>query len=355
MKKFILLCFFILLSVSNVKAGTQVGLGTADSFAVLAGSGITNSGATTITGDVGSFPTTTQSGFGSVTLNGTNNFGNSVTQGAKTDLTTAYNDAAGRTTTSTIPTELGGTTLTEGTFVSSAGTFGITGTVTLDGQGNSNSVFIFKMDTTLITATSSRVLLTNSAQACNVYWQVGSSATLGTSTSLIGNVLALTSITDDGGSTVNGRLLARNGAVTLNNTTISKSTCATGTAGGAAFAASNASLASGSPYCPDISSSIVIPTILESKRLSPTSIFVSWGPYSGVDTFNVQYGTKNNSWLYNTDVKGFSTTLSYLPSNSPIWVRVAPRSNCTIGSYGSSKLIGGPRLPSTGFAPWCRN
>lgn len=278
---------------------------------------------------------------------------------AKNDLTTAYNDAAGRTTTATIGTELGGSTLTDGTYDSAAGTFGITGTLTLNGQGNADAVFIFKMASTLITASASRVVLTNGAQACNVYWQVGSSATLGTSTTLVGNVLALTDITDDGSSVVNGRLLARNGAVILNKTSITKQTCAAGTAGGPAASSSSSSSSGGGsaadPFCPALASTIVAPFVIESRRVSPTSIFLSWGPYSGTDRFNIQYGFEHGKWLYNVDVTGFSTTINDLPPNQPLWVQIAARNNCRIGGYGVSKLIGGPGLPNTGLAPQNKN
>jgi hypothetical protein len=206
-------------------AQATVGLGTASSFAVLAGSGITNTGATTITGDVGTFPTTAETGFGSVTLNGANDAGNSVTQGAKNDLVTAYNDATGRTPVSTIPTELGGSTLSGGVYNSAAGTFGLTGTLTLNGQGDASTVFIFDAASTFITASSSNIVLENGAQACNVFWVVGSSETLGTNTSLVGTTLALTSITLDTGATVAGRELARNGAVTMDANTITVPIC----------------------------------------------------------------------------------------------------------------------------------
>ncbi len=199
---------------------TTVLLGTAADFSVLAGAGITNTGPTTINGDVGTYPTPTETGFGQVTIIGTNHGADAVTQQAKTDLVTAYNDAAGRTPVTTIPTELGGTTQIPGVYTSAAGTFGITGTVTLDGQGDPNSVFIFKMGSTLTTGSSSVVLLTNGTHACNVFWQVGSSATIGTGSSFVGTILALTSITVTTGATVDGRLLARNGAVTLDTNTI---------------------------------------------------------------------------------------------------------------------------------------
>ena len=153
-------------------AQLTVDLGTATRFAVLAGSGITNTGVTTITGDVGTFPTTTETGFGTVTILGTNHMGDAVTQAAKNDLVTAYNDAAGRTPV-IIPTELGGTTLTPGVYASNDGTFQITGTLTLDGNGLENPVFIFQTATTLITALGSSVSLINGALACKVFWQVG--------------------------------------------------------------------------------------------------------------------------------------------------------------------------------------
>lgn len=211
---------------SRSEAATNPGLGTAQSFAVLAGAGITNTGVTTINGDVGSYPTTTQSGFSSVTLNGTNHLGDAVTQGAKTDLTTAYNNVAGQSPVTVVPTELGSTTLIPGVYQATSGTFGITGTVTLNGQGDPNAVFIFKMSTTLVTAAGSSVNLIGGTQACNVFWQVGSSATLGTNSTFRGNILALSSITLTTGANVIGRALARNGAVTMDTNTITAADCA---------------------------------------------------------------------------------------------------------------------------------
>ena len=201
----------------------HVGLGTADSFAVLAGSGITNTGPTTITGDVGTFPTTSQTGFGSITLNGTNHAGDAVTQGAKSDLVAAYNDAAGRKPVTNVPVELGGSTLLEGVYTSP--TLGLTGTLTLDAKGRPEAQFIFQAGSTLIAESNSRVLLLNGADPCNVVWQVGSSATFKTGTRFVGDVLALTSITAQTGATFQGRLLARNGAVTLDTNTITKANC----------------------------------------------------------------------------------------------------------------------------------
>lgn len=194
-------------------AQIAVDLGSAANFAVLAGSAITFSGPTTVTGDIGSSPTATITGIGSVTfLSGSNHAGDSFTQTAKADLLTAYNDAAGRSGSTTIGTQLGGTTLTPGVY--SAGTFAITGNLTLNGSG----VYIFKSAAALDTAISSQVLLTGGAQAANVFWQVTSSATFLSSSVFVGNVLALTSITIGTGSVIDGRALAINGAVTFDGT-----------------------------------------------------------------------------------------------------------------------------------------
>jgi hypothetical protein len=216
-------------------AQPPVGMGTAKSFAVLAGAGLTNTGHTTITGDVGTFPTTSEAGFGAcpaadcVTLHGTNHAGDGVTQGAKNDLVTAYDDAAGRTPFNTVGSELGGQHLVPGVYRSNSGAFAITGTVTLDAQGDPNGVFIFQAASALVTASSSRVSLLGGAQACNVFWQITSSVTLGTGSTFRGNIFALTSIAVTTGVTIVGRVLARNGTVTLDTDTITRATCAAAT------------------------------------------------------------------------------------------------------------------------------
>lgn len=223
---FALVAVFALGLAGIVIAVTTVNLGTADNFAVLAGSTITNTGSSVINGDIGLSPGTAVTGFPPGTLNGTQHVANSTAVQAQTDLTAAYNNATGQTPVSTVPTELGGTTKTAGVYDSVAGTFGITGTLTLDAESNPNAVFIFKTASTLITAGSSNIVLANGAQACNVFWQVGSSATLGTNSTFKGNILALTSATLTTGANVEGRVLARNGAVTLDASTITKATCA---------------------------------------------------------------------------------------------------------------------------------
>jgi outer membrane autotransporter protein len=211
--------------------GQMVDLGTAGSFGVLAGSGITVAGAvqtTTINGDIGTFPTTTITGLGNITLNGVNHAGDAVTQQAKNDLVTAYNSAAGRAPTVVLTPgiDVGGLTLVPGVY-KDATSLGLTGALTLNALGNPDAVFIFQIGSTLVTASNSNVILIGGAQACHIIWQVGSSATLGTNSTLKGSVLALTSITLDTGATVEGRLLARDGAVTLDTNTITVPKCLT--------------------------------------------------------------------------------------------------------------------------------
>ena len=216
-------------------AVSAVPLGTTGSFSVLAGAGITNTGPTKVSGDIGTFPTTSISGLGSLTVGGTNHAGDAVTQKAKNDLVTAYNTAAGQGPTNPIAGDLAGRTLVAGIY-NSPSSIGLSGALTLNAQGNPNAIFVFQAGSSLTTASGSHILLTGGAQACNVFWKVGSSATLGTGSTFLGNILALTSITVTTGVTIDGRTLARNGAVTLDTDTITTSTCAakTGTGAGAA-------------------------------------------------------------------------------------------------------------------------
>ncbi|MHB8593203.1 MAG: ice-binding family protein, partial [Acidimicrobiales bacterium] len=204
-------------TTSASAAQPPVGLGTATSYAVLAGTTVTNIGPSVISGDLGVYPGTAVTGFppGTV-INGTTHAGDAAAAQAQSDLTTGYNDAAGRTPATAVPAsgDVGGLTLTPGVY-NAASAMSLTGTVTLNGQSNPNAVFIFQAGSTLITASSSTVQLIGGAQACNVFWQVGSSATLGTNTTFVGSILALTSATVQTGTTVAGRVLARNGQVSL--------------------------------------------------------------------------------------------------------------------------------------------
>ncbi|MBC8097277.1 MAG: DUF3494 domain-containing protein [Akkermansiaceae bacterium] len=204
----------------------SVNLGSASEFAVLAGSGITVTGPTTITGDIGTFPNPSITGFGNATLNGANHGADAVTAQAKIDLGIAYVDAAGRSSDTTYGGgfDLVGLTLPSGVYSSSSSLF-LSGTLTLNAQGNPDAVWIFQMGSSLVTASDSLVSLIGGAQACHVFWQVGSSATLGTDTDFVGNILASESITLNTGATVEGRVLAQNGAVTLDQNAITRSDC----------------------------------------------------------------------------------------------------------------------------------
>ncbi len=215
----------LLLPASASAAATAVPLGNAGSFGVLAGAGITNTGPTTINGDIGTFPTTSISGTATMTVNGVNHGGDAVTQAAKNDLIAAYDNAAGQGPQNPIVGNLGGQTLVAGVY-SSAASIALTGTLTLNAAGNPDAVFVFQAGSSLTTASGSSVNLINGAQSCNVFWQVGSSATLGTNSSFVGTVLALTDITVTTSAVIAGRVLARNGAVTLDTNTISRPACA---------------------------------------------------------------------------------------------------------------------------------
>lgn len=205
---------------------TTINLGTADSFSVLAGSGITITGPTTITGDIGTYPTPAITGLGNLTLTGTNHGNDAVTQIAKTDLVTAYNDAAGRAPDVFYSGgfDLVGLTLSSGVY-NNASSFFLSGTLTLDAQGNPDAVWIFQAGSSLVTSSGSGVNLINGAEACRVFWQVGSSATLGTNSDFTGTILALTSITLTTGAHVDGRALARNGAVTMDTNSFALPDC----------------------------------------------------------------------------------------------------------------------------------
>jgi hypothetical protein len=204
-------------------AQAPVGLGTAASFAVLAGARVTNTGVSNVSGDLGVSPGSAVTGFPpGVVSGGIIHVTDAVASGAQSDVVIAYNDAAGRSSSATVTADLGGQTLVSGVY--SGPTLGLTGTLTLDAQGDPNAVFVFQAASTLITASASRVALVNGASACNVFWQIGSSATLATNSVFVGTILALTSVTATTGASVTGRLFARNGAVTLDANTITRPT-----------------------------------------------------------------------------------------------------------------------------------
>jgi hypothetical protein len=209
----------LVLGCAALLSGYSMAAAQLSSFAVLGGSTVTNTNTPTIVnGNLGVWPGSAVTGFPpGIVTGGTIHAADSVAAQAQSDLTTTYVNLANATcNTDLTGQDLGGKTLTSGVYCFSTSAQ-LTGTLTLDAQGNPNAVFIFKMGSTLTTASASSVLLINGGSSCGVFWQVGSSATLGTGTALLGSIVALTSITLNTGASVSGRVLARNGAVTLDN------------------------------------------------------------------------------------------------------------------------------------------
>jgi hypothetical protein len=213
-------------------AQAQVDLGTATPFVVLGGESVTNTGPSVLNGDLGVSPGTSLEGFGlPATVNGATHANDAVAAQAQLALTTAYEVAAGQPVAPAddlTGQDLGGLVLTSGAY-RYASSAQLTGSLTLDAEGDPNAQFVFEIGSTLNTASASSVVLVNGASPCNVYWQVGSSASLGTGTAFQGNVMALASISLTDGASVIGRLLAREGSVTLINNIIDGSLCGAGT------------------------------------------------------------------------------------------------------------------------------
>ena len=229
-----LIAFGITVVLTNGQSATAgifptVHLATAANYSVLGATTVSNTNPSVLGQSVGLSPGSSIVGFppGIVLPPATIESANATTLQAQNDLTTAYVDAANRPVefTQTNP-DLVGQTLIPGVYAATAkAPLGLSGSLVLDGQGNPNAVFIFQTDSTLITSSGSSVALVNGASECNVFWQIGSSATLGSGSVFVGNILALTSVTVESGVTVHGRALARNGAVTLDNDVFSQPMC----------------------------------------------------------------------------------------------------------------------------------
>ena len=213
-------------TAANAAIVPTIGLGTAATYSILAGTpSITNTGATTIDRDVGIHPAASITGFPPGIIAGAIHAGDAVALQAKSDLVLAYDDAAGRTGAVVAGGTLGGQTLVGGVYNAGGVTLDLTGTLTLNGQNNPSSVWIFQATSDLVTASTSSVVFINGGSPCNVFWQVTSSATLGSGSFFVGTILAMTSITLDSAVNVQGRALARNGTVTLINDHFVTSTC----------------------------------------------------------------------------------------------------------------------------------
>jgi hypothetical protein len=200
----------------------NVSLSGSSGLVVLAGASITSTGATNITGDIGLSPGSSIGGFPPGILNGTQHINDANSDQAKIDLTAAYNDAAGRTSTDivTLSGNIGGLTLTPGLYKSTSSLAISSGDLTFDAKGNANAIFIIQIATTLTTTSARKVILSGGALASNIFWQVGSSATFGTTSVFKGTVMAMQSITFNTGASLEGRALARTGSITMAGNTI---------------------------------------------------------------------------------------------------------------------------------------
>lgn len=227
----IALAILAVFALPTAAQAAPVGLGTAGPFVVLGGTKVTNVGPSVLNGNLGISPGTELEGFGlPAVINGSTHATDEVAAKAQLDLTTAYDAAAGQPV---LPAndlsgeDLGGLKLSPGTYRYNAAAL-LTGAVILDAEGDPNAEFVFQIGSQLTTESASSVVLVNGASPCNVYWQVGSSAELGTTTSFQGTLMALTSISLNSKATVVGRMLARNGQVSLIENTLTRPLCPTG-------------------------------------------------------------------------------------------------------------------------------
>ena len=334
-----------LFTVSDASAQAP-SLGTAENFGVLAGSTVTNTGPTILQGDLGVSPGTAVVGFPPGVVTGTIHANDAVAQQAQADLTTAYTALAGLACDTVLTgQDLGGMTLTAGVYCFSTSAQ-LTGTLTLDAEGDPNAEFIFQIGSTLTTASNSTVELINGGNNCNVYWQVGSSATLGTATAFAGNIVALTSITATTGANASGRLLARNGAVTLDSNsiaicpvcepiTLSPSTLPNGTIG----AAYNETITAtgGTPtYTFDVVSGSLPPGL----SLSLTGALTGVPTTAGSFTFTVRATDANQcfgSRVYTIDINAVGCpTITLSPATLPAATAGTPYGPVTITASGGT-------------------
>ncbi len=296
----VMAAIFLLTQSKPVLAASAVPLGAASSFAVLGATpSVTNTGATIVTGDLGVSPAASVTGFPPGTVVGTVHVANAVAAAAQASNVTAYGQLAAQACNVTFaaPTDMAGMTLTPGVycFASSAANSGL---LRLDAGGDTSAVWIFRTASTLTTGSGSSVVPIGGGQACNVFWQIGSSATLGTGTSMVGNILALASITLTTGTTLSGRALAQTGAVTLDTNSVA--VCAAGPV----INATNPTLA---------------------KAFNPTSIMTG-----GVSTLTVTLSNPNTT---------IATLTTSLLDTLPPGVLIAPSPNGSTTCGGGTTVV----------------
>jgi type VI secretion system secreted protein VgrG len=261
------------------------GLGAAGSFAVLGGSTVTNTGSSNVTGDLGVAPGSAVTGFppGQVT-GGSIHAADAVALQAQSDAGSIYNNLAGQACDFDLTgQELAGKTLTPGVYCFSSSA-GLNGSLNLDFQGVSGAVFVFKIGSTLVTGSSASVHVINGGSVCNVFWQVGSSATLGTGTNFVGNIVAQASVTLNTGASVDGRAFARTGAVTMANNNVSNNSCyrahtatPTLTATATVLSASSTPTSTPDPAAPTATATVEGPTATATVE-GPTATATVEGP-----------------------------------------------------------------------------
>lgn len=321
-------------------AQTAPSLGTASSFGVLGGSTVTNTGSTSVMGNVGVSPGTAITGFPPGTLTGALHANDAVAQQAQLDSAAAFGALDQPCDATLTGQDLGGMTLTEGVYCFATAAQ-LTGNLTLDGGGATDSVFIFTMGSTLTTASNASVQFVNGAQACNVFWRVGSSATLGTGTSFAGNILALASITLNTGASVDGRALAQTGAVTMDTNVIAASGCVAPTATPTGTTGATVSpTASSTAVSPTASSTVASPTASSTTVVSPTASSTAVSPTAS-----------------STAVSPTTTPTTQTPVATPTSTATSPAGGATqVGSPTATLTAGGaqsgtPIAPVTGSGP----